>query len=284
VRGLVGLFLGFCYFFYFLYFPPPPPVNSKEPSGSVNLDTSLRLGWLNGESNLSAELAPSNNTQISPEQFAKLERVLGLHLLFKVNCHLNDETVNSETSERLIPLPRLIPILRLIPTLCSNPEFGQILQQYYSGGTDISSGLDDDISSGLDDERFELYESIEFVAFSLFKAGYDTSKARLAINQLRDQRDRMSKEEALAPVPTTVEEFFKTFFPHLDRNCPQSISEGVDNFLEAVGLCEALESKYSEHEKKVIRVVLWQGTLVEKLQACENFLRPHLEGSVDNSV
>ena len=58
----------------------PPPENSIE---SVNLDTPQRFIGLNWSANPSAELAPSNNTQISPEQFAKLERVLFSKLVYE---------------------------------------------------------------------------------------------------------------------------------------------------------------------------------------------------------
>ncbi len=93
-------------------------------------------------------------------------------------------------------------------------------------------------------------------------------------------REGKYEEEALKDMLRSAGKWLLT----LEGNSPESILYGVTKFLNAVNLCEAVNNRYNEDEKNVIRAVLRQGPIEEKLVACKNFLRPHLEGQISRML
>jgi hypothetical protein len=161
--------------------------------------------------------------------------------------------------------------------LCSDPDFR----------IELENGCNyDDRREPLDEERQEreMVAWPEREAVDLFSEGYDTSKARLAIGTWMNLREGKYEEEALNDMQRSAGKWFLTRFLTLNGNSPESILYGVTQFLNEVNLCEALNNRYNEDEKNVIRAVLRQGPIEEKLVACKNFLRPHLEGQISRML
>ena len=177
-------------------------------------------------------------------------------------------------------MPDCTPLRVFITTLCSDPGFTTEVENFLNNDVGLNEPPNLFRNAGpLDEEMYRIQGSPESQAVDLFRDGFDTSKARLAIESWMKLGEDKFESEALDDMQSSVQWYFVKGL----NNPPVNIYTDVIKVLEVVKLCEALDSMYNKDEKKVIRAVL-AGSLEEKMKDCENFLRPHLEGQISRML